>query len=64
MKCRYILPTLAILMTPIALSSSSLLALGGDSHENETESTDVPRSSVPRLDDLAENIAQATTVAI
>ena len=37
-------------MTPIALSSSPLLASGGDSHENETESTDVPRSSVPRRD--------------
>lgn len=37
-------------MTPIALSSSPLLASGGDSHENETESTEVPRSSVPRQD--------------
>ncbi|CAB4735266.1 unannotated protein [freshwater metagenome] len=50
MKRRYVLPTLAILMTPIALSSSPLLASGGDSHENETESTEVPRSSVPRQD--------------
>lgn len=48
MKRRYILPTLAILMTPIALSSSPLLASGGDSHEDETESTEVPQSSVPR----------------
>ena len=40
MKRRYVLPTLAILMTPIALSSSPLLASGGDSHENETESTE------------------------
>ena len=37
-------------MTPIALSSSPLLASGGESHENETESTEVPRSSVPRQD--------------
>ena len=50
MKRRYVLPTLAILMTPIALSSSPLLASGGDSHEKETESTEVPRSSVPRQD--------------
>ena len=50
MKRRYVLPTLAILMTPIALSSSPLLASGGESHENETESTEVPRSSVPRQD--------------
>jgi len=50
MKRRYVLPTLAILLTPIALSSSPLLASGGDSHENETESTEVPRSSVPRRD--------------
>ncbi len=48
MKRRYVLPTLAILMTPIALSSSPLLASGGDSHEDETESTEVPQSSVPR----------------
>jgi hypothetical protein len=50
MKRRYVLPTLAILMTPIALSSSPLLASGEDSHENETESTEVPRTSVPRRD--------------
>lgn len=50
MKRRYVLPTLAILMTPVVLSSSPLLASGGDSHENETESTEVPRSSVPRRD--------------
>ena len=50
MKRRYLLPTLTILMTPIALSSSPLLASGGESHENETESTEVPRSSVPRQD--------------
>ena len=50
MKRRYVLPTLVILMTPIALSSSPLLASGGDSHENETESTEVPRTSVPRRD--------------
>lgn len=50
MKRRYVLPTLAILMAPIALSSSPLLASGGDSHENETESTEVPRSSVSHRD--------------
>jgi hypothetical protein len=50
MKRRYVLPTLAILMAPMALSSSPLLASGGDSHENETESTEVPRTSVPRRD--------------
>lgn len=50
MKRRSILFALAILMTPIALSTSPLLASGGDSHEEETESTEVPRSSVPRRD--------------
>ena len=35
-------------MTPIALSSTPLLASDGDSHENETESTDVPESTLPR----------------
>ena len=50
MKRRYVLPTWAILMAPIALSSSPLLASGGDSHENETESTEVPRSSVSHRD--------------
>lgn len=50
MKRRYILPVLTILMTPLALSTSPLLASGGDSHEHETESTEVPQSSLPRRD--------------
>jgi hypothetical protein len=66
MKRRYVLPTLAILMTPIALSSSPLLASGGDSHENETESTEVPRTSVPRRDRPRSSVppttASSTTV--
>jgi hypothetical protein len=66
MKRRYVLPTLAILMTPIALSSSPLLASGEDSHENETESTEVPRTSVPRRDRPRSSVppttASSTTV--
>jgi hypothetical protein len=50
MKRRYILPVLTILMTPLALSTGPLLASGGDSHEDETESTEVPQSSLPRRD--------------
>ncbi len=60
MKRRYVLPTLAILMTPIALSSSPLLASGGDSHENETESTEVPRSSVPHSDRSRSSVPPTT----
>jgi len=63
MKRRYVLPTLAILMTPIALSSSPLLASGGDSHENETESTEVPRSSVPRRDRPRSSVPSTTIPA-
>jgi hypothetical protein len=66
MKRRYVLPTLAILMAPMALSSSPLLASGGDSHENETESTEVPRTSVPRRDRPRSSVppttASSTTV--
>ena len=50
MKRRYILPVLTILMTPLALSTGPLLASGGESHEDETESTEVPQSSLPRRD--------------
>ncbi len=50
MKRRYVLSTLAILMTPIALSTGPLLASGGDSHEDETESIGIPQSSLPRRD--------------
>ena len=53
-------------MTPIALSSSPLLASGGDSHENETESSEVPRTSVPRRDRPRSSVppttASSTTV--
>jgi hypothetical protein len=66
MKRRYVLPTLVILMAPMALSSSPLLASGGDSHENETESTEVPRTSVPRRDRPRSSVppttASSTTV--
>ena len=53
-------------MAPMALSSSPLLASGGDSHENETESTEVPRTSVPRRDRPRSSVppttASSTTV--
>lgn len=60
MKRRYVLPTLAILMTPVALSSSPLFASGGDSHENETESTEVPQSSVPRRERSRSSVPPTT----
>ncbi len=50
MKRRYILPTLAILIMPLAIGSSPLLASGDDSHEDETETTEVQQSPIPRRD--------------
>jgi len=50
MKRLHILPALAILVMPLAIGSSPLLASGGDSDEDVTETTEVQQSSIPRRD--------------
>ena len=63
MKRHYILPALAILVMPLAIGSSPLLASGGGSHEDETETTEVPQSSIPRRD-RNRNSVPPTTIEV
>jgi hypothetical protein len=63
MKRHYILPALAILVMPLAIGSSPLLASGGGSHEDETETTEVPQSSVPRRE-RNRNSVPPTTIEV
>ena len=63
MKRLHILPALAILVMPLAIGSSPLLASGGGSHEDETETTEVPQSSIPRRD-RNRNSVPPTTIEV
>ena len=63
MKRHHILPTLAILVMPLAIGSSPLLASGGGSHEDETETTEVPQSSIPRRDRNRNSVPPTTVEA-
>ena len=63
MKRHYILPALAILVIPLVVGSSPLLASGGGSHEDETETTEVPQSSIPRRD-RNRNSVPPTTIKV
>jgi hypothetical protein len=63
MKRHYILPALAILVMPLAIGSSPLLASGGGSHEDETETTEVPQSSIPRRDRNRNSVPPTTVEA-
>jgi len=63
MKRHYIFPALAILVMPLAIGSSPLLASGGGSHEDETETTEVPQSSVPRRE-RNRNSVPPTTIEV
>ena len=63
MKRHHILPTLAILVMPLAIGSSPLLASGGDSDEDETETTEVQQSSIPRRD-RNRNSVPPTTIEV
>lgn len=63
MKRLHILPALAILVMPLAIGSSPLLASGGGSHEDETETTEVPESSIPRRDRNRNSVPPTTVEA-
>jgi hypothetical protein len=63
MKRLHILPALAILVMPLAIGSSPLLASGGGSHEDETETTEVPQSSIPRRDRNRNSVPPTTVEA-
>ena len=63
MKRLHILPALAILVMPLAIGSSPLLASGGGSHEDETETTEVPHSSIPRRDRNRNSVPPTTVEA-
>ena len=63
MKRLHILPALAILVMPLAIGSSPLLASGDGSHEDETETTEVPQSSIPRRDRNRNSVPPTTVEA-
>ena len=63
MKRLHILPALAILVMPLGIGSSPLLASGGGSHEDETETTEVPESSIPRRDRNRNSVPPTTVEA-